>query len=209
MESIRPAVEELERVYKAFAPLFGREMPFAVITIQTRGRKNLLGWHSRGAWQNADPHKLAEIKLSAEDLKRPVEDIAECLLHEMVHHANYLDGIRGCTIRNYHNQKFKRRCEQIRLVCEEYPGRGWAQTSLSDELRVKVRAVNINADAFSLFRMTNKKAETKMKKWCCACTTIRAAVYVDATCNNCGSRFELREGKHRGCCCGHHAPAAF
>ena len=194
MNSIRPAIEELERIYVAFTPLFKRPMPLPVITIQSKGRKSALGWHWRDKWQNAEPGKLAEINLCAEYLGRSVEEIAETILHEMAHHANSLDGISDCTIRQYHNQHFKHRCEELGLICEKHPSRGWATTSLSDALKVKVAAMNINADAFTLFRTSPnaKKPETKMKKWRCSCTTVRAAVQVDAICKKCGLEFILQ-----------------
>jgi hypothetical protein len=99
--------------------------------------------------------------------------------------------IADCTIRQYHNRHFKRRREEIGLVCRKHPTRGRATTSLSDALKVKVAAVSINADAFTLFRTTPeaRTAETKMKKWPCSCTTVRAAVPVDATCKKCGLEF--------------------
>jgi hypothetical protein len=194
MDSIRPALEELERMFKEFAPLFEMEMPLPVITIQSKGRKNALGWHARDRWQNSKPELLTEINLSAEHLGRPVEEIAETLLHEMVHYANNLNGISDCTARQYHNLHFKARCDDIGLICEKHPTRGWAKTSLSDTLKNKVQAVNINADAFSLIRKTDKheKATPKMKKWRCLCTNIRAAVPVDAKCNQCGLEFKLQ-----------------
>jgi len=196
MNSIRPGIEELERMYRAFTPLFGREMPLPVITIQSKGRRNALGWHWKDKWQNAEPDKIAEINVSAEYLGRPVEEIAETMLHEMVHHANNLDGISDCTIRQYHNQNFRKRCCAIGLTCEKHASRGWATTSLSDDLKTKVQAVNINADAFTLFRTTPKaeKNEAKMKKWGCTCTTVRAAVQVEATCKKCGLEFILQNG---------------
>ena len=138
MNSIRPAIEELERMFNAFVPLFGQEMPLPVITIQSKGRTEALGWHCQNSWQNGDPDKLTEINLCAEHLGRPVEEIAETLLHEMVHHANSLDGVSDCTSRQYHNKHFKTRCERIGLVCKKAAGRGWAETSLSDALKAKV-----------------------------------------------------------------------
>jgi hypothetical protein len=194
MNSLRPAIEELERIYVAFAPLFGRPMPLPVITIQSKGRKSALGWHCKDKWQNAEPGKLAEINLCAEHLGRSVEEIAETMLHEMAHHANSLDGISDCTIRQYHNRHFKQRCEEIGLICQKHPSRGWATTSLSDGLKIRVATLNINANAFTLFRTTPSasKAETKMKKWRCSCTTVRAAVPVDAICKKCGLEFRLQ-----------------
>lgn len=195
MTSIRPAIEELERMFVAFAPLFGRDMPLPVITIQTKGRMNALGWHWKDKWQNSGPGRLTEINLSAEFLSRPTDDVSETLLHEMCHYANSLDEISDCTSRQYHNLHFKARCDQIGLVCEKYPGRGWAKTSLSDELRARVRAASVNADAFSLFRAgtTTVKGATRMKKWRCSCTTLRAAVQVEAICIKCGLAFTRQD----------------
>jgi hypothetical protein len=192
MNSIRPAIEELERMYKAFVPLFWREMPVPVITIQSKGRRKAMGWHSPAAWRNADPGELGEINVAAEYLDQSIEDTAEKMLHEMVHRANALDGIRDYTLFMYHNRKFKVGCDKIGLVCEKDAGHGWAQTSLSDALRAKVQALNINGDAFSLFRVERETAKTKMLKWQCSCTTIRTAIELDATCNKCGLKFKLR-----------------
>src|SRR5208282_3657350 len=98
---------------------FHRNMPLPVITIQYRGRKNALGWFSDHRWGNSQQDALPEINICAETLARSVQDIAETLLHEMVHYANALEGINDCTIRQYHNGEFKRGCEEIGLVCEK------------------------------------------------------------------------------------------
>lgn len=193
MNTIRPAIEELERAFKELAPVFKRDMPLPVITIQSKGRKNALGWFARDKWSNTTG-RLPEINICAEHLARSPEDIAEVLLHEMVHYADALDGIEDCTVRQYHNLNFKNRCDEVGLVCRKMPGRGWADTSLSPELREKVAKVRIDPAAFSLFRgsVTQKKADIKMKKWRCSCTNIRAAVSVEATCNRCGLEFRLQ-----------------
>lgn len=193
MNTIRPAIEELERAFKELSPVFKREMPLPVITIQSKGRKNALGWFVKDKWSNT-VGKLPEINICAEHLARSPEDIAEVLLHEMVHYADALDGIPDCTVRQYHNLNFKNLCDEVGLICRKTPARGWAATSLSPELGEKVAKVGINPDAFSLFRggVKMKKAETKMKKWRCSCTNIRAAVPVEATCNRCGLEFRLQ-----------------
>jgi hypothetical protein len=193
MNSIRPAIEELERAFQELAPVFGREMPLPVITIQSQGRKSALGWFANNRWSNTKG-KLPEINICAEHLARSPEDIAEVLIHEMCHYADALDGIRDCTVRQYHNENFKKRCDEVGLICQKMRGRGWAATSLSPELLSKVALVKINPEAFTLFRAgaEKKKAETKMKKWRCTCTTIRAAVLGEATCNRCGLAFKLQ-----------------
>ena len=163
MNSIRPALEELERMYKEFAPLFGREMPLPVITIQSKGRKNALGWHWQDKWQNSEPGKLSEINLCAEHLGRPTEQIAETMLHEMVHHANNLDGISDCTIRQYHNRQFKDRCGDIGLICEKHPSRGWATTSLSDDLKAKCKQSTSTPTPSPCFGRRRKRGRLKQR----------------------------------------------
>jgi hypothetical protein len=193
--SIRPAIAELERAFGAFAVLFKREMPLPVITIQTRGRRRALAWYAHEKWRNGKPGGISEINLSAEDLAAPVPEVAQRLLHEMVHYANALDGIEDCSHNQYHRKSFKERCEAIGLLCEKMGGYGWAQTSLTPALADIVEAAGINPEAFSLFRThcDHTKVGSRMKKWRCGCTTIRAAVQVDATCNRCQQRFLIQE----------------
>src|SRR5690349_14755961 len=93
--SLQPAISELERVFAAACSWFTpRILPKAVITIQSKGRRAALGWFSARRWENQDRQHLPEINISAESLQRHVLDIAEVLLHEMVHYANAVAGIR-------------------------------------------------------------------------------------------------------------------
>jgi len=193
--SIRPAIAELERLFDAFTPLFDRKLPRPVITIQSAGRLQALGWFSPQAWQDSNANALPEINLSAEHMSRDILDIAECLIHEMVHYANALDGIKDCNSSQYHNKKFQTRAIAIGLECEKMGRYGYAQTSLSEDLKVKVKATKPDAAAFALFRLQHErtKSKTKMKKWSCACTNVRCATKLNATCEECGKAFEIQE----------------
>jgi hypothetical protein len=193
--SIRPAIAELERAFTELAVLFKREMPLPVITIQTRGRRAVVGWYAHQRWQNGKPEGISEINLCAEHLARTPLDIAEVLLHEMCHYANALEGIDDCAINQYHRKSFKRRCDAIGLRCEKDGSHGWARTSLTPELAQRVAAIGIDTAAFSLFRKARQQAKvgSRMKKWRCGCTTIRAAVEVNATCRKCGQTFLRQE----------------
>jgi hypothetical protein len=189
--SIRPAIAELERAFTQLTVLFKREMPLPVITIQTRGRRRALGWYDHRRWHNGQADGVSEINLCAEYLRREVPDIIQVLLHEMIHYANALDGIEDCSRGQYHRKSFKARCDAVGLVCEKMGYRGWAKTSLGPELAETVTACGLDASVFSLFRTNRDQARgaTRMKKWSCGCTTIRAAIEVDATCNRCKHRF--------------------
>lgn len=191
--SVRRSIAELERAFHAFGDLaFRRKMPMPVITIQTKGRKRVVGWFSKERWQNGQPKKLPEINLCAEHLAEGLENIAEVLLHEMCHLANYLDGVCDCSTSQYHNRHFKRRCESIRLTCQKGP-RGWAYTELSPELREIVRQVSLDPEAFKMYRagaeyrLATAQPERRFRRYTCPCEekVIWASRGLDATCNLC------------------------
>jgi hypothetical protein len=192
--SILAAVGELERAFGGLAPLFPNDLPAPVITIQSRGRRRVRAWFCGDKW-DALPGGLLrpEINICAEDLAcRPV-DICECLLHEMVHESNWVDKIKDCTVNQYHNKNFAERCRAVGLVPLKGP-RGWSETALSPDLLARVEALALSDDAFAVFRTSReqKKAPTKMLKWSCGCTIVRAATALDATCNGCGKPFVRR-----------------
>jgi hypothetical protein len=191
VRSIELAVQELERGFKKLKPLFpGVKFPQPAIVIQTKGRRKALGWFWRDKWANEDDEGIAEITIAAEHLKGSPEEIAETLVHEMVHYANHLDGIKDFTPNQYHNLHFKERAESVGLVVTKGP-RGWAYTTAGPDLLEKIKKLRLNPEAFSLFRKTQEqaKAPTKMKKWSCGCSIVRAAVEVEATCHKCGQDF--------------------
>ena len=192
MRSILPAIQELERCFEEFRVLFSDcQFPSPVIAIQSKGRKNALGWFVGDKWSNETDESIAEITISAEHLKGTVEQIAEVLLHEMCHYANRLKGINDCTVNQYHNAHFRTQAESIGLVVTKGP-RGWAYTELGSTLIEIVNKAKIDPEAFSLFRKGQqvKKQVGKMKKWRCRCTNIRAATPVDAVCQKCGQTFQ-------------------
>lgn len=193
MNSIQPAIAELERAYRALTVRFsgGMSDDVPVITIQSKGRKNAAGWLGHRFWRNGAEAGINELTITAEHLARPVEDIAEVLIHEMVHHYNELRGVRDCTPAQYHNRVFRDVAESVGLVVERHASRGFATTSLGPDLLPVVRELNIDQDAFSLFRrdLHRKKSATRMKKWTCGCTIVRCATALDAVCVACGQPF--------------------
>lgn len=191
--SIRPAIVELERAFTELRSLFKREMPLPTITIQSRGRKSALGWFAPNRWQDGEPTPtIDEINICAESLAEHIEEIADTLIHEMVHYANKLDGIKDCSAGGqYHNKRFRDAAIAVGLLVEKGP-RGWAHTSLSPELRERVASIKLDPAAFAICRhqCQHQKQETRMKKWRCRCTIIRAAVEVNAQCRVCGCEFK-------------------
>ncbi|MFO0966130.1 MAG: SprT-like domain-containing protein [Gemmataceae bacterium] len=153
----------------------------------------MFGWFWEEKWKNGRPLRLPEINICPEYLAHDVEDIAQVLLHEMCHYANYLSGIRDCSSSQYHNRKFKRRCDSIGLVCTK-SRRGWAHTELSPDLRAIVYRVKLDPGVFSLYRagpqyrLVAAAPERCLRRWMCECKkskVIYASRGLEVTCNKC------------------------
>lgn len=138
-----------------------------------------------------------EINICAEHLARPFEQVAETLLHEMVHLYNLQIGVqdtsRGGT---YHNKKYKEAAEKHGLTVEKDAKYGWTKTSLNDEAKAFVDGMQDKK--FELHRKSLPKipgaAKTKQssrKYVCpvCGCI-IRATKEVHVICGDCNVEFE-------------------
>lgn len=193
--SVNPAISELERAYQFFNDeLFGGGLDSnVVITIQSRGRKSALGWHWAGKWKNGDKTSIAEINLSAEELK--TGDPYEVLIHEMAHHLNHQKGIKDVSRGQYHNKRFKEAAESAGLEVKRVGNVGFGITELGELAKEKLLKFKPQKEVFALLRLHEfSRLPTKLKKWSCACgINLRVArPDFDATCNHCGTRFELK-----------------
>jgi hypothetical protein len=211
--SIQPAIAELEKLYEAMAVYFRDESalraselvdkPQPRIVIQSRGRRrDVAGYFSANRWKDrkdeaGDVKPIHEITVCAEYLAKPLAEIIGTLIHEMVHmYCHYADIKDVGKDGRYHNQKFRDACLEVGLLVEKDERIGWARTSLGPALEKKVFSLNINEDAFSVFRIApaeQAKQPTKMKKWVCGCTPnptiVRCATELTATCTTCGYTF--------------------
>ena len=192
MNSIRPLIKELERIYDFVAVQNGlnKLAPRPIITIQTKGRGNTLGWHWKDKWitETSKNPFLSEINICAESLN---EDITETLIHEMVHYHNAVLDISDCNEHQYHNKHFKERAESYGLNVEKDGRHGWSETSLSESLKKLLIKLKIDKKIFKLHRKQNisLKAPTKMIKYKCDCTTVRCATDLKAKCLICNKDF--------------------
>lgn len=205
MNSIRPIIESLEQAHAHLnRELFGgrlRTQP--VITVQTRGRKSAYGWYGREHWQNGEG-KPAELNISAEDLKRPAEDVLLTLAHEMVHQLAHETGVKDTSRGGrYHNQRFRALAEEVGLVAPAEPDKKlgfsavtWGPTGARarkafDSLDSSVR------EGFNLARLLpdSKPSKGRMKLYVCGCGyKIRCGkADLSATCDHCGTPFELQD----------------
>ena len=111
-----------------------------------------------------------EINLCAEYLSRPFEQVAETLLHEMVHlfnlQENVQDTSRGGT---YHNKKYKDAAEAHGLTVEKDKKYGWNKTKLNADAKAYVDS--LQDKKFQLYRKiipevsTTKKSKQSSRKY--------------------------------------------
>ena len=206
MNSIRPILEALEQAHGHFnAALFGGRLRTSpVITVQTKGRKNALGWYWAKRWINGTSTP-AELNVSAEDLKRPADAVLETLVHEMVHQDADERGIKD-TSRNgaYHNKRFRELAAAAGLCVPAEPDKrhGFAFTTLGPEgsrarvavdgLVSKISPVLVLARAI----VPAKASKGKMLLFTCGCGfKIRCGRReLAAKCLSCDGRFKLQEG---------------
>lgn len=220
--SLKPVIEKLESLFSSFNQKFyNGELQIPVITVSPDTTKGAYGWcTSWKAWSNLDPDSKTtdisqmskadldamqnegfyEINICAEHLARLFEQVAETLLHEMVHLYNLQIGVQD-TSRNgtYHNKKFKEAAEQHGLDVGKDPKYGWTITTLDEDARAFVDS--LQDKKFELHRKhlpkipgLSKAKQSSRKYVCPMCgLIIRATKEVNVICGDCGCAFEEDE----------------
>ena len=128
--------EVTNRLVEAFE-FFNKELETNLDTpvftlIPNRGRQSYYGWYWQGRWKDGKK-ALPEINITADTLKRDVEDVLETVIHEMAHYKNNVEGIEDCNSNQYHNKHFKKRAEEFGLKVERMKNKGYALTSLDEK----------------------------------------------------------------------------
>jgi hypothetical protein len=135
---------------------------------------------------------LREITLNSTYIERPIPEILETLFHETLHEWQDLHGKVGksLAIRNYHNKEFRKKAMYYGLVVDQWGHSLGVRTGLFKDL---LERYGIDTSILPLPGNKNdiveKFGKSKMKKWTCGCTIVRAAVELEAQCLKCGSRF--------------------
>lgn len=202
--NIRDIQSEIENIFDNFnRDLFNEKLPQPIITIQSAGRKDFLGWcTTKKVWKSRDgSEERYEIAVTAEHLSRPIEEIAETLLHEACHLFNLTNNIKDYSGLYYHNKKYKVAAEAHGLNCEDMPVAGWAKTSFNDVGWEAFKRINIDLEAFDFAREVTPKKERKprdtkpkYKYLCSGCdSTITSKKEIHVQCLDCDMEFELQE----------------
>jgi hypothetical protein len=125
--------DKLVEAFEFFNAELDTQLDNPVFTlIPNRGRQSYYGWYWQGRWKDGKK-TLPEINITADTLKRSVEEICETLIHEMVHYANNVAEIVDCNGNQYHNKHFKKRAEAFGLKVEKVKNKGYARTALDEK----------------------------------------------------------------------------
>jgi len=131
--------DRLVEAFNFFNKELGTELDAPVFTlIPNRGRQSYYGWYWQGRWKDGKK-SLPEINITADTLKRDVEDICNTLIHEMAHYKNNVLNIVDCNANQYHNKHFKKRAEEFGLVVEKMKNKGYARTLLGEKAKNLVK----------------------------------------------------------------------
>ena len=212
--SLTPILSNFEKLFsKLNERFYNNELQAPVITISPDTTKGAYGWCTGWrAWAEKSLKDLAsmtpeeakaaensgyyEINLCAEHIARSYIEVAETLLHEMVHLYNLQEQVQDTSRGGfYHNKHFKAAAEDHGLVCEKTPKYGFSKTVFTDEAREFVES--LGETQFSLYRHGEPKAissskKSSSRKYVCPCcrAIIRATKEVRVICAECDVEFE-------------------
>lgn len=131
-----------------------------------------------------------EINLAAEYLNRPLTEVLETLVHEMVHQYCNEEEIQDCSRSgNYHNAKYKAAGEAHGLIVTKTKN-GWDGTEASEELKAFIkkrwhREIELHRNTPQKESGGTKKSSTR-KYVCPVCGAIvRATKEIKIMCMDC------------------------
>lgn len=175
--------------------LFNGELDKPVITVQQDTRNRAYGWFTvKKVWhelgENAE--SAYELNMTAQELNRPIAEIASTLIHEMCHlyakSNNIQDTSRSGT---YHNKMFKKIAESHGLTVECVKTIGWSKTALNDTTKELIDSFVAEFPAELIYRSPVEKGQavktSSTRKYVCPIcgNSVRATKYVNILCMDC------------------------
>lgn len=174
--------------------LFGGELVKPVITVQQDAKNKTNGWWSvKKVWKENDKDEGEhELNMTAQQLNRPINQIAATMIHEMCHqYANVHNMQDTSRAGNYHNKLFKKIAEEHGLHVECVATIGWSHTELTDEtVALIAEFVKDNPDCI-IYRLPVMKGQSvktsSTRKYVCSCcgNSVRATKAVNIMCVDC------------------------
>jgi hypothetical protein len=184
-----------------------KEVPAVVIIVGsgTATKHAKYGHFAPTRWQHGE-QRLAEVLISGEGLKRPVEEVFTTLLHEAAHALADVREIKDTSRQGrWHNQKFAALAGELGLDATKDPKIGWSLCTLRKETSTTYKSVIAELKkaliAYRHPEMTGgqaKKNNNNAVACVCSCPRrIRVAKAVlaegEITCGVCDSTFEPDE----------------
>jgi len=143
-----PALCELERLFDFYNFQFWEgQLRLPLVTVYA-GSRSLGHFHEFGI--TCEGENEHEINIAYETFEYGHEAVCNVMLHEMVHLANFQQGIKDCSDRQYHNKNFKKEAERVGLIVTQRKGLGFATTELGKELKVLLKDEGFNKFSFKL-----------------------------------------------------------
>ena len=190
-------VEYLGKLYDHInAELFGGELVKPVITVQTDERNKTNGWWSQGkVWrENTDDDGEHELNMTAQQLHRPINEIAATLIHEMCHQFATAHEMKDTSRSgNYHNKLFKKIAEEHGLKVECVAKIGWSHTTLADKTAAMITEFTAENPPAVIYRVPVMKCQitknTSTRKYICPVCgqSVRATKRVNIMCMDCNA----------------------
>ena len=174
--------------------LFNGELKKPVITVQRDERNKTNGWWSVGkVWQeNAEDEGEHELNMTAQQLNRPIGQIAATLIHEMCHQFASVNNMQDCSRSGtYHNKLFKKIAETHGLKVECVPQIGWSHTELTEETATMINEFVAENPSTVIYRLPVVKGQTvktsSTRKYVCPLCgqSVRATKQVNIICADC------------------------
>jgi hypothetical protein len=184
-----------------------KEIPAVVVIVGsgTATKNAKFGHFAAGRWQHGE-HALAEVLISGEGLRRPVEQVFTTLLHEAAHALANVREIKDTSRQGrWHNQKFAALASELGLDTTKDDRIGWSPCTLRKETATTYKSVLTDLKkALIAYRHPEMAAGASKKNnnnaVACACQCprrIRVAKAVleegEITCGICESTFEPDE----------------
>lgn len=142
--------------------LFGGELVRPVITVQRDERNKTNGWWSvKKVWKENDKDEGEhELNMTAQQLNRPINQIAATMIHEMCHQYASVHNMQDTSrAGKYHNKLFKKIAETHGLTVERVQTIGWSHTELTDETAALIdEFVKDNSDSV-IYRLPVMKGQ--------------------------------------------------
>ena len=158
--------DKLVEAFEFFNAELDTQLDNPVFTlIPNRGRQSYYGWYWQGRWKDGKK-TLPEINITADTLKRSVEEICETIIHEMVHYANNVANVVDCNGNQYHNKHFKHKAEMFGLKVDKVKNKGYARTALDEKAanmvkKYKAKYCKDDKNPFHVYRIGAERTVVK------------------------------------------------